>query len=77
MFHSFNDGYFYDTIWVRNIFWTPGEKNVMITPFSKPERLPIIETITIQGVSLNTSPQWTVDTLRKTIKVGTQLFQAL
>jgi uncharacterized protein (TIGR02145 family)/uncharacterized repeat protein (TIGR02543 family) len=76
-FHSFKVGYFYDTIWVRNTFWTPGGKNVMITPFSRPARLPIIETITIQGVSQNTPPHWSVDTLKKTIKVGTPIFQAL
>jgi uncharacterized repeat protein (TIGR02543 family) len=52
-------------------------KNVTITPFSKPERLPIVTTITIQGASQNVPPQWSVDTLRKTIKVGTPLFQAL
>jgi uncharacterized protein (TIGR02145 family)/uncharacterized repeat protein (TIGR02543 family) len=76
-FHAFKVGYFYDTIWVRNTFWTPGGKNVMITPYSRPARLPIIETITIQGVSQNTPPQWSVDTLKKTIKVGTPIFQAL
>jgi uncharacterized protein (TIGR02145 family)/uncharacterized repeat protein (TIGR02543 family) len=36
-----------------------------------------VETITIQGVSQNTPPQWSVDTLKKTTTVGTQLFQAL
>jgi hypothetical protein len=64
MFRSFRVGYFYDTIWVKNTFWAPGDKKVMITPFSRPERLPIVETITIQGVSKNTSPQWSVDTLK-------------
>jgi uncharacterized protein (TIGR02145 family)/uncharacterized repeat protein (TIGR02543 family) len=77
MFRTFNDGYFYDTIWLKRTFWSPGIKNLTITPYVSPVRPAIVASITILGIPQNTPPQWSVDTLKKTIQTGTQLFQAL
>jgi uncharacterized protein (TIGR02145 family)/uncharacterized repeat protein (TIGR02543 family) len=70
---SFKDGYFYDTIWIKQTFWTPGIRNLTITPYTTPVRPAIVTSITIKGLALNAVPKWTIDTLNKTVKVGTQL----
>lgn len=74
---DFKDDYFKDTIWISHTFRTPGVKNVTITPFANPARPPVVSAITITGVLRNEAPQWSVDTLIRTIKVGSQLSQPL
>lgn len=73
----FNDDYFKDTVWIRHTFMYPGLKNVTITPYASPERSPVTSRIVIEGSAQNTAPQWSVDTLRRTVKVGNPLYQSL
>jgi uncharacterized protein (TIGR02145 family)/uncharacterized repeat protein (TIGR02543 family) len=74
---TFKSDYYYDTIWLKHTFLSPGTKNLTITPFSVPERAAITTTITIQGTLQNASPKWSVDTLRKTIRIGTPILLSL
>jgi uncharacterized protein (TIGR02145 family)/uncharacterized repeat protein (TIGR02543 family) len=76
--YEFRDGYFYDTVWVRHSFLTPGTKILTLTPYSNPALSPVSAKITILGLaSSNTAPHWSTDTLRKTIKPGEQVSQVL
>jgi uncharacterized protein (TIGR02145 family)/uncharacterized repeat protein (TIGR02543 family) len=77
IFRTFKDEYYYDTIWVKHTFLSPGIKNLTITPFSTPERAAFTTTITIQEALQNASPKWSVDTLRKTTRIGTPLLLSL
>jgi uncharacterized protein (TIGR02145 family)/uncharacterized repeat protein (TIGR02543 family) len=50
VFRTFKSEYYFDTLWVKHTFLKPGTKNVMVTPFSTPERPATGATITIQGI---------------------------
>jgi hypothetical protein len=74
---EFMDDYFRDTVWIKHTFMTAGLKNVTITPYATPERLPVTSRIIIEGSVQNAAPQWSIDTLRRTVKVGNLLSQSL
>lgn len=75
---SFSVDHIRDTFWLPYTFSTPGEKTLTLTSISTPVLAPVTVKITILGTaSANVAPKWSVDTLRKTVNVGTMVSQAL